>query len=422
MINYMKNLGLRSQLVIITVLTIIFSSFTLLMIIPNLLIPFYENNIYEMLKQPLPFIEPGSDNSTENIAYIIKTNKTMISNNFYDVMKTKDYSLVMKKASKDYGKFKLNNSVYYYNTSSIKGLEITTLTNNNYILSQQKNLNGIVFPITFFILIITVSILIFYSDFLVRKISKIKKKIDNIDNNNFNHNEKFIVNDELSSLNKSIEKTRLELIKKEEYKNNMFQSISHELKTPIMVISSHVEAADDKIISKTDAMKVIKDEVDNLNKQVELILELNKINYLKTKDNRAFLFIDIDKVIKDSIKKLKVIRKDCIWNYSTDNSLFKGDNDSWQIIIDNILNNFTRFASSKIDIIIKDNKISLYNDGPLIESNLINDVFDPFKKGSKGKHGLGLSIAKESLNLFGYKIVAKNIETVENKGVLFLIE
>ena len=35
----------------------------------------------------------------------------------------------------------------------------------------------------------------------------------------------------------------------------MYQSLSHELKTPITVISSYVEAANDKIITYEDAVK-----------------------------------------------------------------------------------------------------------------------------------------------------------------------
>ena len=54
---------------------------------------------------------------------------------------------------------------------------------------------------------------------------------------------------------------RKEINSKEEYKNNMFQNLSHELKTPISVISSYVEAANDKVITETEALKTIEDEI-----------------------------------------------------------------------------------------------------------------------------------------------------------------
>ncbi|MEG0799357.1 MAG: HAMP domain-containing sensor histidine kinase [Bacilli bacterium] len=420
--DYIKNIGLRGQLLVITIITIILSSFTLILLVPKLLMPFYEYNIYEMLKQPLPFIKPGISNNNENIAYIIESNAVVLSNNFNSIMKTNNYNDVLSKISKTYGSFKLNGRKYYYNTSSINNAHVVTLTNNNYILSQQKNLNNIIMPITMFILLITVFMLMLYSDFIVRKISKIKKKIDNIDNNNFNHSETFSINDELNSLNNSIEKTRLDLIEKEEYKNNMFQSISHELKTPIMVISSHVEASEDKVISKNAAIKVIKDEAKNLNNQVEQILKLNKINYLKNEKSDVYDSISINKIVRKSIRKFKLSRKDCAWSFTCDKSKFRGNDEDWQTIIDNILNNFSRFAIKNISITIKNNTIIMFNDGPLIEKNIIDDVFVPYKKGTNGKHGLGLTIVNDSLKLFGYKIEAKNIEDDNKQGVVFIIK
>ena len=63
---------------------------------------------------------------------------------------------------------------------------------------------------------------------------------------------------------------------KEEYKNSMYQSLSHELKTPIAVISSYVEAANDKVVPYEEAIKTIDDEIKILSKDVSRILELNK--------------------------------------------------------------------------------------------------------------------------------------------------
>ena len=66
----------------------------------------------------------------------------------------------------------------------------------------------------------------------------------------------FKINDEVNSLIKSVEDMRIEINTKEEYKTNMYQSLSHELKTPIAVITSYVEAASDKVIPYEDAIKL----------------------------------------------------------------------------------------------------------------------------------------------------------------------
>ena len=89
----------------------------------------------------------------------------------------------------------------------------------------------------------------------------------------------------------------------------------------------------------------------------------------------------------------------------------------WEAIIDNILNNFMRYAKKTIKVIIKNNKIILYNDGDNIDENILNNIFTPYEKGVKGVFGLGLSIVKKTLHFLNYDI---SIENVKN-GVKFII-
>ena len=63
-------------------------------------------------------------------------------------------------------------------------------------------------------------------------------------------------------------------------------------------------------------------------------------------------------------------------------------------------------------------KIILYNDGPNIDPNILNDIFTPYKKGVKGQFGLGLSIVKKTIMLLGYEISVHN----EKKGISFIIK
>ena len=90
----------------------------------------------------------------------------------------------------------------------------------------------------------------------------------------------------------------------------------------------------------------------------------------------------------------------------------------WEAIIDNLLANFTRYAKKEIKITIKNGKITLYNDGPNIDPNILNNIFSPYKKGIKGQFGLGLSIVKKTIHLFGYEITVNN----EKNGISFRIK
>ncbi len=418
--NYIYNLDLKGQLLYVSIISLIISFISLTLILPNLLTPFYEKNIYELLNQPLSFIEGDSKESSNNIAFIIKTNnKIYISSNFNNYFSNDDVNLIISNASKTSGKFRLNKKTYYYNTKDRNNERVITLTDDSYIVSQRKSITLTIFPVIAVTIWIIALILIIWGNKLVNRISKIKDKIDNIDNNEYDHTYKFKMNDELNSLINSVEYMRKEIKEKEEYKNNMFQNISHELKTPISVISSYVEAATDKVIPYNDAIKTIDDEIKTLTKDVNMILELNKLNYLKNNNEYKNDTVDVTKLLKELIKKYKLQRKDVKWALDIEKTnILRGTYDIWKVIIDNLFGNFVVYANSLIKVTIKDNMVEFYNDGPKIEDDLINEVFTQYKKGIKGKFGLGLSIVKQSLDLYGYSIKATN----EEKGVSFKIE
>ena len=71
------------------------------------------------------------------------------------------------------------------------------------------------------------------------------KKAEDIDNVNYDHSIQFDQDDELRSLGLAIEDMRLSLINQEEFRNQMYQNISHDFKTPLTVIKSYVEAVED---------------------------------------------------------------------------------------------------------------------------------------------------------------------------------
>jgi len=328
-------------------------------------------------------------------------------------------SIPAAKTNNIHGKFKLDNQTYYYNTINRKFEKVITITDDSYITTQRKTLSLIIFPVLTITLISIALMLITWGNKLVNKITKIKNKVDNLDNNKYDHTYNFNMNDELNSLMNSVEYMRKEINSKYEYKNNMFQTISHELKTPISVISSYVEAANDDVISKEEALKTIESEVKILSNDVNKILQLNKLNYLKENNEYKNETVDITKLLKELIKKYNVQRPDLKFKLEIEKTnILRGTYDIWKTVIDNIFGNFVVYADEEIKVIIKDNKIEFYNDGPSIEDDLIKDIFIQYKKGIKGKFGLGLSIVKQSLNLYNYNITVKNLK----KGVLFTIE
>ena len=100
-----------------------------------------------------------------------------------------------------------------------------------------------------------------------------------------------------------------------------------------------------------------------------------------------------------------------------DNIIFTGYRENWHTVIENILDNAKRYAKNIIKIVLKPNRIRIYNDGEPIDSQFLNNVFKPYEKGSKGEFGLGMSIVKKTVDFFGYNLKVVN----EEIGVSFII-
>ena len=409
--NYIKNLNLKKQLGYLVLISLVLSLISLVVILPKLLTPFYENNIYNLLSQPLSY----QDSNTNNIVFIVKNNNGVyVSSDFNKMIDEKYVDNILLIATNSKGKFNIDGNTYYYT----KNDKVISITNDSYIKNLEENLRRIILPLVSITIFIITLVLVIWNNHIVNKITKIQEKVNNLNNNNYTHSYNFTINDELNSLINSVEYMRCEINTKEEYKNNMYQSLSHELKTPITVISSYVEAANDKMITYEDAVNTIGDEIKTLSDDVNKILELNKINYLKDV-KESYEIIDITELLNEIITKYKIQRPDV--NFLLDIKKInkvRGTYDTWRIIIDNLLSNFIRYADKNIKITFKRNKIMFYNDGEAIPDNLIRDVFTKYKMGIKGNFGLGLSIVKNSLELYGYKIKVENIDN----GVLFTIE
>ena len=417
--KYIEN-KLGRQLILILVIIFDIVLVTVGIILPKSLTPVYESSIYNALKNPLDIINSdleGSNVSNE-IAYLYMLDGKIYTSNNYTKIVSIDENQLLNMLEKEYGSFEFNDKTYYYYLSKDENATKVAIANENYLSKIHGNLMVTVISL-FLIAFLLIALIVFvWSNVVVRKIEKLKLKIDNIENDNFDHKINFKTDDEIKSLAKSIEDMRISLKKQEEYKNNMYQNISHDFKTPLTVIKSYVEAVEDGVEDKDTALNVIKEQTDKLEKKVYSLLYLNKLDYLKDKKNETISVIDISEVINASIEKFKYQRKDVKIHASIDNSKFSGTFDLWETIIDNILNNFIRYAKKEIKITVKNNKLTLFNDGPNIDEKLVNDIFNPFKKGINGQFGLGLSIVKKTLNLLNYDISIEN----NRKGVSFIIK
>lgn len=421
MINANK---LRDQIFILLIIIITIIIISLGYILPRTLLPIYEKNIYYYLKQPLNLVENDINSSVDldtEVAYLYVENDTIVaSENFDDIIEIDNlYEFISRLSMNDYGKFKSGKKTYYYNTSkTARSLKIA-ITDDSYIVSMRKNILEAILLVVGVTYIIVAILLILWSNNLIKKIRKLKERVENINNDNYDHRITLKEDDELYAIDSAIESMRIYLKEQEEYKNQMYQNISHDFKTPITVMKSYLEACEDGIESTDKTLQIVKEQLNKLEIKVHSLLYLNKINYIKDKTDFLNVLCDITPVVNTAVDKFKMARPDVLFKVSIDkkSSKFRGSSDMWEAIIDNIISNFIRYADKEITITVKNGKITLFNDGPNIDKNVLNNIFTPYEKGVKGEFGLGLSIVKKTLHLLNYDINIKN----EKNGVRFTI-
>ena len=423
----MKNMNLREQLFVICIIMIGIIIISLGIILPNRLIPIYETNVYNYLRQPLSFLQSEDDINTKSIntkvayIYISSTDTINISDNLNEVIDIENINKLLSKLdfTKESGKFKYKRHEYYYVTEIFNNKIRIAITNDSYIEEMKKSILLIILKVVGISFILISAFIIFWSNNLVNRIKKIKNKVDNINNENYSHETDTKYSDELYTLDRAVGDMHIYLTEQEEYKNQMYQNISHDFKTPITVMKSYIEAEEDGIESHEEVTKVLKEQLNKLEIKVHSLLYLNKLNYLSEKKDILKGTYDVSVAITSAAKKFKTSRPDVEFVLDIDkkSTIFRGSEDMWEAIIDNILNNFMRYAKKKVKITVKNKKICLYNDGENIDDNVLNNIFTPYEKGLKGVFGLGLSIVKKTLHLLNYDITIENVKN----GVKFTI-
>lgn len=230
-------------------------------------------------------------------------------------------------------------------------------------------------------------------------------------------------NDEIGKLGDSVEKLRVQLIRQDEAERTFLQNISHELKTPVMVIRSFSQAIRDGIFPKGDldnSVEVIDEEGKRLEKKIRNLVYFSKLDYMSNYGIQYEEF-SLDDLVRDVIERLSWTRKEIDWLVNLEPILIKGDREQWVVVIENLIDNQIRYAHSQIlvNLYSKDEKklLEIGNDGPPIEDHILKSLFLEYKKGQKGEFGLGLAIVGRILKLHQASIEAKNLD----QGVVFTI-
>ncbi len=234
---------------------------------------------------------------------------------------------------------------------------------------------------------------------------------------------------------RNLEQERLELEKKE-MELRMFTNLSHEIKTPLTLLYTPLQAMQE---SETDIKR--KETFNLMHRNAHRILQLvNQLMDIRKIDNHQlkmkFQKTDLIPFIEDIIKSFEpLLMSGCIdFKLVSDikNLDVWIDQNNFDKVLFNILSNAFKFTPDNgtifvyVDVVVKKSQkvsysgniecveIIVENSGAKINENEINRIFDRFYQcehhSNEGGSGIGLHLSRMIVQLHHGTITAKNIE------------
>ena len=311
-------------------------------------------------------------------------------------------------------------------------------------------------------LLISAVMLSFISKKFTEPILELNKIAKNMSNLDFSHKYKIKdVDDEINNLGKSINtmsdklestikqlrNTNIELerdieekSKIDEMRKSFISDVSHELKTPIALIQGYSEGLLENVNTDEESRKfyaeVILDETNKMNRLVQQLLELMKLEYGKREFNNTNF--DIVEAEKEIVRKSKVMLEEHNVEVKIEGlesmTVFADDFYVEQIITNYLTNaiknvkeiNGEKYISIENSINEKNGKarIEVFNTGENINEEDLNRIWNRFYKVDKSRNrqsggtGIGLAFVKAIMTNYENDYGVINCEN----GVKFYFE
>ena len=266
-----------------------------------------------------------------------------------------------------------------------------------------------------------------------------KKIVDPINNINLEHpleNNKY---KEIEPLLIRIEAQKNELMKENEevlnaskVRQEFTSNVSHELKTPLHVISGYAELIKEGIVKDSDVKEFgekIYSEASRMSKLVEDIMKISKLESDKTIEKTELKLKNIVVAIVDSLM-IEADKKNVKFKLSLNDCSINGNYDSIYSLIFNLIDNAIKYNKTNGKITIKLQEVSnnvilsVKDTGIGIPKEDLDRIFERFYRVDKsrskdsGGTGLGLAIVKHSLIVNNATI---KVESELKKGSAFTV-
>ena len=283
------------------------------------------------------------------------------------------------------------------------------------------NISLLIIAIILFVFCLLLLIKIYIMKKTIREINDSLKYILKSDTNNLISitSEDRDIKNLAISLNKELKNLRTKQLKYENGNQNlkrMITDISHDLRTPLTAISGYSELLEEYSNEKQrEYIKIINQKVKELSQLTEQLKDLS-------------VGIELDKKLKKETCCINDILEETIVSYY---NLFKDKNINPTIsicekkiykeidknmiirVFENLISNAIKYSDGNCNIILEESgKISFINKASKLDVTTVKKIFDRYYTLEKMKEysGLGLSIAKQLVEINGGNISAKYIK------------
>ncbi len=256
----------------------------------------------------------------------------------------------------------------------------------------------------------------FFAHYLSKKFVFIERRLQRVKAQNFEADKSRTVLVEINDINQNInylaekmDKLIEDLRQKNKTLSDLLVSMAHDIKTPITILSGHIEEIEDGLVEKEMLPEVLvrmKEELAFMDElTVDMLQYIESMGSKRVKRDIAVFEVMQDKVLpllpnKEGVPVINTIDEDLRLSFNCTD---------FKRISVNILMNAVKFTEQGyVRVYNEGDTIVFENTGTKIDLNLREDIFEPFYTVDKSKNrkqsgfGLGLSIVKNLSANNGY--------------------
>lgn len=271
-------------------------------------------------------------------------------------------------------------------------------------LEKVDRIQGAVNVILLAILVFSATFMAVFSSHLAQLVcapfAQLDRHIRILAERNFGMKLELPVDEELQGLVDTVNHLSEMLEKHDQAQKTFLQNVSHEFRTPLMVIQSHAEGIRHQVVAPEIAADIVLTETGRLTQLVENLLYLSRLDALE--EVYAFTPLDLNVLVGECVRQMQGMAEQSgiLLNFhgASEALWISGDEEKLSRAVMNLISNGIRHAKGAVSLMsFREGAhavLTVCDDGAGVTPEDLPHLFKRFYRGSNGKFGLGLAIVK----------------------------